>query len=206
MNVALRLRLPLSHLRPQNNFPNDSKNEFKFSSLSPQQPHDHHTQPTPTMTFSTTSAYTAKQIDHYLDYISFPQELRSAQRNAHFLKVLHTHQISKIPYDNLSLHYSASHNNNIDPQVLFEKFTNNGRGGYCMEQTIFYRNILLGLGFDTYSAGARIRLRQGNVPVGDFIGWYVFIRSLTLTLYVKFGPSAITEQGPLRKHRKPPNR
>ena len=117
------------------------------------------------------SAYTQEQVSRYLDYVDFPPELCDGPRDLHFLTVLHAHQISKIPYDNLSLHYNASHSNNLDPAFLYDKFTHNGRGGYCMETTVFFRHILRALGFNVYSAGARIRMRKDGVPHGPFSGW-----------------------------------
>lgn len=119
-----------------------------------------------------TTAYNEGHISTYLDYIDFPTELRlpNVPRDYHFLDTLHKHQISRIPYENLSLHYSTTHTNSLDPAVLFDKFTDH-RGGYCMEQTIFYRHMLRALGFHAYTAGARVRLRKNNVPQGDYIGW-----------------------------------
>lgn len=119
-------------------------------------------------------AYSIEQIDDYLDYISLPSRFH---RNANppldleFLSSLHMHQLSAIPYENLSIHYNPEHKNSLDPQELYEKFTHNGRGGYCMENSIFFNHILKGLGFDAYTTGARIRLRVNGVPQGDYIGW-----------------------------------
>lgn len=120
----------------------------------------------------TLSAYTSDQLARYLDYIEFPAALRpsSTPRDYCFLHTLHKHQISRIPYENLSLHYNPEHANSLDPQILYNKFTNH-RGGYCMEQTIFFRHILRALGFRVYTAGARVRLRKNNVPQGPYIGW-----------------------------------
>lgn len=121
------------------------------------------------------SAYSQEQIAHYLDYIEFPESLRSSTtpKDLTFLTSLHKHQISRIPYDNLSLHYSKTHQNSLDPQDLYEKFTHNGRGGYCMETAVFFRHILKALGFRTYIAGARIRFRKYGIPQGPYIGWLV---------------------------------
>ena len=41
-----------------------------------------------------------------------------------------------------------------------------------MESCIFFNHVLRKLGFEAYTTGARIRLREGGVPVGDYIGWY----------------------------------
>ncbi|GAB7342376.1 hypothetical protein MBLNU457_g0593t1 [Dothideomycetes sp. NU457] len=127
------------------------------------------------------SAYSSSQISSYLDYISFPPSLRSAARDIHFLRTLHLHQITTFPYENLSLHYNPSHLNSLDPQDLFQKFTSHGRGGYCMETAVFFKHILLGLGFKAYSAGARIRLRsEHGVPSGPFVGWVHCTNIVTL--------------------------
>ena len=121
-----------------------------------------------------TSAYSLEQIGHYLDYICLPSKYRRDAHpvlDIHFLSTLHAHQLSAVPYENLSIHYNPEHKNSLDPQELYEKFLHNGRGGYCMENSIFFNHILKGLGFNAYTAGARIRLRVNGVPEGDYIGW-----------------------------------
>lgn len=120
------------------------------------------------------SAYTGEQIDGYLDYISIPSHFHrkaNPTRNVEYLNALHTHHLSTIPYENLSLHYSKEHSVTLDPQKLYNKLLNNGRGGYCMENSIFFNHILRGLGFQVYTAGARVRNRYGGIPQGDFMGW-----------------------------------
>lgn len=119
---------------------------------------------------ATPSAYTPSQILSYLHHISFPLPL-SFPRNPETLTLLHRLQICAIPYENLSLHYHHQHINDIDPQALYEKFVSpHGRGGYCFETSIFWLNILRGLGFTAYHSQASIRLRDGPVPRGDFVG------------------------------------
>ncbi|PNS20523.1 hypothetical protein CAC42_5973 [Sphaceloma murrayae] len=126
------------------------------------------------------STYTPFQILQYLKHICFPLPL-SFPRNVSTLTLLHRLQITTIPYENLSLHYSPSHDNSISPLTLFEKFVAPphdpssrvqaaGRGGYCFETAVFWLNILRGLGFRAYSSQARIRLRDGAVPKGEFVG------------------------------------
>ncbi|ROW07022.1 hypothetical protein VPNG_06649 [Cytospora leucostoma] len=116
------------------------------------------------------SAYTLSQIINYLRHISFPLPL-SFDRNADTLTLLHRLQITTIPYENLSLHYNRQHTNDINPQALYDKFVSpRGRGGYCFETAIFWLNILRGLGFTAYHSQASIRLRDGPVPRGDFVG------------------------------------
>lgn len=116
------------------------------------------------------SAYTSSQIITYLRHISFPLPL-SFDRNAETLTLLHRLQITTIPYENLSLHYNRQHNNDIDPQALYDKLVSpRGRGGYCFETATFWQNILRGLGFTAYHSQASIRLRDGPVPRGGFVG------------------------------------
>lgn len=116
------------------------------------------------------STYTPSQILNYLHHVSFPLPV-SFPRNAEALALLHRLQICSIPYENLSLHYHRRHINDIDPQALYAKFVSSrGRGGYCFETSIFWLNILRGLGFTAYHSQASIRLRDGPVPRGDFVG------------------------------------
>ena len=107
------------------------------------------------------SAYSRDQLISYLDYIGLPKDLHKAPPTLDLLKQLHTYTISKLPYENLSLHYNPSHSIDLDPQQLFTKIvTNNrGRGGFCMEIALLYNHVLRALGFDAYTAGVRTRPR-----------------------------------------------
>ena len=122
------------------------------------------------------SAYDTSQIKKYEEYVSLPSKYRQErklERSLSYLTALHVHQISRIPYENLSLHYSSTHTISLDPQALFQKIIGDarGRGGYCMELAIFFHHVLRALGFDVYLAGVRIRARDDGVPKGDYIGW-----------------------------------
>lgn len=82
--------------------------------------------------------------------------------------------LSTAPYENLDLHYAARERSiSLDPQHLYQKIVvdGRGRGGYCMELSLFYNHILRSLGFDVYTAGVKIRTRDQGVPRGDYIGW-----------------------------------
>jgi arylamine N-acetyltransferase len=119
--------------------------------------------------------YTSEQLAQYVDYIHLPRKYypsSSLQLEIELLTALHVHQISTIPYENLSLHYSTHHSISLDPQHLFRKFVIKGcnRGGYCMEVSLMFLWMLQKYGFDVYPTGVRIRLREGGVPQGDFIG------------------------------------
>ena len=125
-----------------------------------------------------TSAYTPSQISAYLHLIGLdpsyhPSANPPPKLDLFYLHMLHLHHISTIPYENLLLHYSPTRDVPLDPQLLYAKFmAGRGRGGYCMETSIFYYHVLKALGFHVYMAGVKIRLRdvETAVPAGDFIG------------------------------------
>lgn len=111
--------------------------------------------------------YSQRQIRDYFNYISFPAQaqhypdLHGEGKEHHalaFLRVLQIHQLSSIPFENLSLHYSTHHTISIDADGLYEKLVGNdrGRGGYCMENNCFFGTVLRSLGFEIYSAAARV--------------------------------------------------
>ncbi|KAF2015797.1 arylamine N-acetyltransferase 1 [Aaosphaeria arxii CBS 175.79] len=154
------------------------------------------------------SVYTPEQITKFLDYIELPKKYHPSSNPVHdldYLTQLHVHTISKIPYDNLSLHYSPTHKINIDPLHSYQKIVENarGRGGYCMENSLLFNHILRGLGFQVYTAGVRIRLRKDGVPDGDYIGWVHLVNIVTLPdstrwmLDVGFGGDGATLPVPL---------
>lgn len=105
------------------------------------------------------SAYTPTQLSHYLTRISLPNPPSPPRLDLPFLTALHTHQLCTVPYENLSLHYSPDHTVRLDPQHLYRKLVTGGRGrgGYCMEIAVFFNHILRALGFEVYTAGARVR-------------------------------------------------
>lgn len=113
------------------------------------------------------------QLTKYFDHIKLPKRYHGddVPRDLAFLTVLHRHQIAAIPYENLSLHYSQQKTIDLDAQTLFTKFVANGRnrGGYCMEGSLFFLNILRSLGFAAYPSVVRIRLREDGVPTGDYV-------------------------------------
>ncbi|KAM5356445.1 hypothetical protein ACJ41O_003091 [Fusarium nematophilum] len=152
------------------------------------------------------SGYTQQQLQLFLDHIGLPKSLRlEPQPTLKLLKALHVHTLSILPYENLSLHYNASHSVNLDPQHLFHKMVtdNRGRGGFCMEIAILYNHILRAIGFDAYTAGVRTRGRLEGVPRGDYPGWNHIVNIITFpdgTKYhsdVAFGGDGATFPLPL---------
>lgn len=88
------------------------------------------------------SSLSPEQLSEYVQHIGLPAKYHPANNPTHdlaFLTQLHVHTISTIPYDNLSLHYSADKNISIDPQDAFKKIVtdNRGRGGVWTSQGAF---------------------------------------------------------------------
>jgi len=122
----------------------------------------------PPSSLSDRPTYSQSQIHEYFNYISFPSlaqqhipdihEKGQEQHALELLRLLQIHHLSSIPFENLSLHYSAHHTISIDADGLYDKFVGNnrGRGGYCMENNCFLGTVLRSLGFEVYSAGARV--------------------------------------------------
>ena len=162
-------------------------------------------------------SYTREQISKYFHRLQLPEKDQkydvagwSAEDVLNYLALLQKLHLARIPFENLTLHYSAHHSVNVHPEALFTKIIgdNNGRGGYCMENNALFGTLLLSLGFDIYSAGARVN--NGGV----FTGWTHMINIVTIdeTKYhvdVGFGgngpvvPMPLERSGVVREHIKP---
>ncbi|KAK2053683.1 cysteine proteinase [Colletotrichum caudatum] len=116
------------------------------------------------------SSLTPEDLDHYLEYISLPNRYRRHPADLELLSNLQLYHICAIIYENLELHYANDIDVSLDVQNTFRKCASNGRGGYCMENTIFFNHVLRSLGFDAYAKGARARPSVNDVPQGDYAG------------------------------------
>jgi arylamine N-acetyltransferase len=129
--------------------------------------------------------YTDEQIDAYLSHIALPKAKyvhiapadASTEAGFGYLSSLQKHQLATVPFENLSLHYSKERIVSLDREDLFDKFvtSKNGRGGYCMENNLFFGTVLKTLGFDVVHTGARVYNLTGNVD-GWFVGNVLFTR------------------------------
>ena len=107
-------------------------------------------------------AYTPAQISAYLEFVSFHRPETPAGADLDYLRALQARQLARVPFENLSLHYSAHHGVTLDAAALFAKIVERGRGGYCMETNAFFARMLAGLGYDVYTAGARVSRSLGE--------------------------------------------
>lgn len=127
------------------------------------------------------SSYSKEQLQKYFDRISLPEKNRimliSDEQSAtpdtqlSFLANLEKYHLAAIPFENLELHYSPTKTVSLEPQFLFQKIVlrGDGRGGHCMETNCLFGTVLRSLGFDVYSAGARVN--QAAQPVAATKGW-----------------------------------
>jgi len=121
--------------------------------------------------------YTPAQIAKYFDRLKLPESERKynvagldPEDALAYLALLQKYHLAAIPFENLSLHYSPHRQISIHPEELFRKIIadDNGRGGYCMENTGLFSIFLHSLGFNSYSAGARVF--SGRLPSWQAMG------------------------------------
>lgn len=118
------------------------------------------------------ATYTEEQLARYFEHIGFRHEVNAARQHMSrfamgILTVLQMRHMARVPFECLSLHYSRSRLLSLEPDDLFEKIVNDGKGGYCMEVNTFFAAVLRSVGFTLFSAGARVRGPEG------YKGWCV---------------------------------
>ncbi|KAI0123533.1 hypothetical protein BJ170DRAFT_86950 [Xylariales sp. AK1849] len=115
------------------------------------------------------------QLKAYFNRVSLPEDARKhtihmllEEEKLGYLRLLMKHQLVKVPFENLTLHYSWHRVIDVKPQHLFKKIVDHpGRGGYCMEANTLFHTVLLSLGFDVFMAGARV-YEPGKQRYGGF--------------------------------------
>lgn len=141
---------------------------------------------------TTASEFSTSQLIKYLKYIRLPAEYdqyiddpESFPKTEKALTTLFQCQITRFPYDNLSVHDSEISQIDINPSSIYLKFMGaddsepSNRGGYCLECSIFFHHVLRKLGFSVYMTGVRNRQRIDGIPQGEYRGWYVRFRMAT---------------------------
>ncbi|THC96213.1 hypothetical protein EYZ11_004291 [Aspergillus tanneri] len=121
------------------------------------------------------SPYSIAQLTGYLECLSLPssyakyiQSPESFPKTETALTVLFQCQITRFPYENLSVHASTTG----DPpplaaHALYEKMLGTsggptGRGGYCLEVNLLFYYVLLGLGFSVIHIVNIVQLPTGS--------------------------------------------
>lgn len=120
--------------------------------------------------------YTKDELSQYFQLINLPQthtaspilsDATKASAKDHglpFLQALTRHHTTHIPFENLSLHYSATKTISLDATDLFTKFVHQRRGGRCMENNTFMATVLRSLGFDVRNCGGRVSRAMSPYP------------------------------------------
>jgi arylamine N-acetyltransferase len=133
---------------------------------------------------STTVRFTKDQLSLYFNRICLPESKRiysvgslSDADQLSYLHLLQKHHLVKVPWENLTQHYSWHHVVDVNPNHLFNKIVlpdpageNANRGGYCMEVNQFQHNVLYSLGFDNHMVGSRI-CRINSDKTHFYGGW-----------------------------------
>lgn len=116
--------------------------------------------------------YSEDQIAAYFSHVSFPTTKYGDTKDLSYLTTLQRHQLAHVPFENLSLHYSSHRTLSLDKDDLFVKFVPTNRGGYCMENNLFFATVLRTLGFEVIATGARVG-SSGWWAILIFPGCYV---------------------------------
>jgi arylamine N-acetyltransferase len=124
------------------------------------------------------ATYTEEQIHKIYDRINLPERYRhspgkelsniiAGDGGLELLYALQRYHLANVPFENLELHYSPTKVINTDAELLFNKIVtqNTGRGGYCMENNLFFGTLLRSLGFSVMSTGGRVN--TAAQPSGD---------------------------------------
>ncbi|KAI9747394.1 MAG: hypothetical protein M4579_007474 [Chaenotheca gracillima] len=167
-------------------------------------------------TLSNRPTYTSNQLTQYFEHINLPQKYKSLiHGNPHigqsehalsFLTALQKHQLAAVPFENISLHYSPEPGVSLDSEVLFENIIERNMGGYCMENNCFFATVLRSLGYELFTAGARVNTAAmpGHEvgPGPKYGGWshmvnIVTIRNQRYMVDVGFGSNQSVQPLPL---------
>ncbi|KAJ5242305.1 arylamine N-acetyltransferase 1 [Penicillium citrinum] len=128
---------------------------------------------------TSTSELNADQINQYFTRIELPIKFHNVSPNLELLTTLHVHHISSIPYENAALHYTTKPHISLAIPDLYHKFVERSRGGYCMENNIFFHHVLRFLGFQVYLTGARL-YRESTSSLPGWSGWEHSVNIITI--------------------------
>lgn len=114
--------------------------------------------------------YTEPQLLRYLERINYPLTNPPSlpQPTLETLRRLMACHLQACPFENLSLHYSTRRIIDLESEFLFDKFVNERRAGYCMEQNRVFSTVLRSLGYDVYTVGGRV---LAGLPPGEVNGF-----------------------------------
>lgn len=113
------------------------------------------------------SAYCAEQVENYFQHVGLTRS-SGLKPSFDLLCALLRHQLARVPFECLALHYSTTRLISLDAQDLFKKVVEQSRGGYCLENNAFFKYILQSIGFRVTSVVCRISNASRGIYDG---GW-----------------------------------
>lgn len=153
------------------------------------------------------ATYTADQIHRYFQHIGWPAQPLPAPGHGNgttlpLLRSLMTRQLSAVPFESLSLHYSPTHTLSLAHNDLFAKVVDHHCGGYCMENNTFFGTVLRSLGFTVTPVGGRVSFATTGRPGNGYAGWSHMVNIVTIDnvkylVDVGFGANGPTKPLPL---------
>jgi len=153
------------------------------------------------MTEAAGPVYTEPQLRRYLERINLPSSaaLPLPAPTLENLRRLVAAHLAACPFENLALHYSTRRQISLDAEVLFDKFVNRRRGGYCMEQNRAFSIVLRSLGYDLYTVGGRVvqGLEWGKVMGWNHMAIIVTLDGIEYLVDVGYGSNCLTAPLPI---------
>ncbi|KAK2596649.1 hypothetical protein QQS21_006270 [Conoideocrella luteorostrata] len=129
--------------------------------------------------------YTQDELDRYLQHINYPRS-KHPQDALQRLTELTARQVSRVPFESFSLHYSPHKQLCLDPEALFEKIVVHGKGGYCMELNGLFAGMMRALGYTVLSVGGRVKLPTRWTGLGHMVN-IVTLNAVRYVVDVGFG-------------------
>ncbi|NLE81806.1 MAG: arylamine N-acetyltransferase [Rhodococcus sp.] len=102
----------------------------------------------------------AVDLDRYFERIGYSGDRAPT---ASTLDAIIAHHASAIPFENLDPFTGRP--NRIDLTSITHKLIESGRGGYCFEQNLLLRSVLLSLGYDLTALSARVLWGTGDYVI-----------------------------------------
>jgi arylamine N-acetyltransferase len=117
--------------------------------------------------------YSEDQVLRYFKHVALPEATLKREPSLKLLADLQHHQITTVPFESLTLHYSKFHLLTIDPADVYKKVVERSMGGYCMELNTLFGTILRSLGFTVMATGGRVSQAYVGEAGDGYWGWYV---------------------------------
>ncbi len=99
---------------------------------------------------------TEEQLRQALEHIAYPQSAHAADPLRRLQQLMLRH-IARVPFENVGIHYSPSHQLSLETDALFDKIVVRSKGGYCVELNAFFAAVLRALGYTVLTVGGRVR-------------------------------------------------